>query len=156
LAVGLVVGLAAVSLVAAWAALCFSDLGGLLCVRPPLFVKESSYRAVLEEIGAGRITTGPEGTAPLPGRYTGLTPRDEVFIDRRPGGVVLVLFPVWYGRGGDLQGYLHASRPLADADYYTVDWGPGGVHQHLTVAGVEFLSAEPVRPPWYWVWRRVD
>jgi hypothetical protein len=85
-----------------------------------------------------------------------VTPGGKVYAETRPGNHLLVLFPTCYGRGSDLQGYLYSNVPLTTRDYYTVNWGAGGIARHLKVGPIDLLTVNPVEAPWYEVTRLVD
>ena len=77
------------------------------------------YQAVIELLARDPSALPPvddHGRTRLTGRFVGLTPRDEMVVDRRSDGSFLALFPTFYGKGATLAGLLYASRPLGDAD----------------------------------------
>lgn len=116
----------------------------------------SSYAPVVAAITSGTLAVPPDGIVRLPAAWHGLTPRNIVNVERRPDGRVFILFPTFYGRGDDVDGWLYCTGPLRPADFYTIDWGPGGKGSHLDAAGYKMLSVETRDPPWYWVTRRLD
>lgn len=133
-----------------------SIFAGLLGVLPPLWFKRPVYLRVVQAIQQGKLTSKSYVISSLPLMYKGVAPRDKVLCERNPNGRLLVLFPTWYGRGSDLQGYLYCSSPLTKKDYYSVDWGAGGVVEHVAVCGIDLLSVEKVDNNWYTVMRRLD
>ncbi len=136
---------------------CGSDIGGIIGLWPRLFLHANGYMAVVRQIETGALKPGPKAAIAVPSGLRSVSPDGNVYAERKPDGRVFVLFPIWYGRGKtDLQGYLYCSRPLKAADFSEVDWGSGGVWRQLTICGRNYLSAEHVRGPWWWVWRRVD
>ena len=119
--------------------------------------KEGKYLGVIGKIEAGTIKPGGKSPVKLPAQYGGITPMDEVYVEKRPGGKLLVLFPTWYGRGSDVEGFLYCSQPLGPADFYQVDWGVGGKHEHLDVGEASLLTVKRhLRGPWHKAGRRLD
>ena len=92
--------------------------------------RSAKFDPVVQEIHSGVIAVPTNGIVQLPQRFAGLTPRDEVYAEKKPDGRLLILFPDWYGRGSDVEGWLYCSGPLQASDYYTIDWGAGGKQQH--------------------------
>ena len=121
--------------------------------RPPV----GAYIPVVTAMSNGTIAIpAGAGIVQLPAAFAGLTPKNEVIVERRAGGRLFILFPTWYGRGADLEGWLYTSGPLVATDYYTIDWGTGGVHQHLDVADCKMLSVGRPQSSWCAVSRRLD
>lgn len=129
-----------------------SELGVLLGLMPPFAAKRAQYGRVLDELHKGTLKTPSLPVVMLPQRYAGLTPRETIYVERRPNGQLLVLFPTWYGRGADLQGYLYTSAPLAGTDF-TVR--PDGIRE-ISACGFDYLMTEDVQDNWYAVIRRMD
>ncbi len=123
---------------------------------PPLSSRLSQYESIVSDINSGEIAPDASGICQTPESYAGVTPRGEVFIGASTTGKTLVLFPTWYGRGGDVDGYLHASAPLVGAEYYSIDWGAGGTRRHIDVGAANMLSVSLVHTNWYWATRRLD
>jgi hypothetical protein len=119
-------------------------------------IKDGSYMTIVHEIEAGRIAPASEGRADLPAAYGGLTVDDQVIVERRSDGRLLVVFPTWRGKGGNFSGYLYASRPLASGDFHETDWGSGGLRRETTIAGLDYVEAVSLHGPWYKVSRGVD
>ncbi len=119
-------------------------------------LEDGSYMAIVREIEAARITPDPDGRAHLPTAYAGLAADNEIAIERRPDGRLLVIFPVWRGKGANFSGYLYASAPLVPADFHEIDWGAGGVRKQTTIGGLDYVEARPLHGPWYQVSRGVD
>ena len=116
----------------------------------------SRYQPVVLQIQKGILTANKSGIVRLPKSFVGLTPRGEVYAERKPDGRLFVLFPTWYGRGADIEGYLYCSQPLYPSDYHSIDWGSGGVHDQIDVAGHKMLTAKPYKSNWYSITRRLD
>jgi hypothetical protein len=114
------------------------------------------YQPIVRGIAAGTLTAPASGILRLSGNFAGVTPRDEIYVETRADGRLLILFPRRYGRGADLEGYLYCRGGLRPADSYVVDWGASGVHTHIAVAGRDLLTATPYAPNWYAISRRVD
>jgi len=114
------------------------------------------FAPVVQAIQSGQLSVQTNGIFRLPQRFAGLTPSDDVFVERRPDGVLFVLFPTWYGRRNDLEGFLYCARELQASNYYTIDWGAGGKRQHIDVAGRDMLTVQNYRSHWYRVTRRLD
>jgi hypothetical protein len=154
----LFVGLAAVMMVgfialAIFAARLNSVFG---FVGPSLNSRLSDYQTIVADIKSGAISADASGACTLPSVFDGVTPRGLVYTGTTPTGTTVVLFPTWYGRGSDVDGYIHSSAPLVAGDYYTINWGSGGNAQHLDVGSIDMLSVSAVRGSWYWGSRRLD
>lgn len=123
------------------------------CSNPP-----AKYQPIVQAIEGGTLTRITDGVIKLPPELAGITPRDEIYIEKKADGRMFVLFPTDYGRGDDLDGYLYCSGGLLPSDYYSIDWGAGsgGTQQHINVAGKQMLSVEEYQPNWYRVTRRLD
>ena len=117
---------------------------------------DPAFAAVAEAIRSGAARLPGNGRQTLPARFAGLTPQDVVFVDIRRDGRTFVLFPTFLGKGSDVDGWLYCSETLTPSDYTCVNWGEGGVRQHLAVAGLDFLTVLSQRGHWYFVRRRVD
>jgi hypothetical protein len=111
---------------------------------------------VLRDLRDGKLTRAAAGRVRLPAKYQELTARDEVFVEEKSDGRLFVLFPTWYGRGDDMDGWLYCSGELRPSDFYTLDWGTRGKHRHIDIAGRKMLSVTEDRPHWYWFTRRLD
>ena len=118
--------------------------------------REAEFATVVQDIQTGVIPVAANGSVPLPERFAGLTPRNEIFVERKPDSRLLVLFPTWYGRGDDIEGLLYCSSALKAEDFYTVDWGQGGRRQHIDIAGRDMLTVRGFKEHWYYVSRRID
>lgn len=126
-------------------------------IGPSLNSRLTGYQSIIADINSGAIVPNASGACTLPNTFDGVTPRGEVFTATTPTGSTVILFPTWYGRGADVDGYIHSSAPLAAGDFSTIDWGSGGnVQQHLDVGSVDSLSVSPVSGTWYWGSRRLD
>lgn len=135
--------------------LCFAVAA--LCVALFLFDSGTAkFEPILFDIQTGTLIFKTNGALTLPAKFAGNTPKNEIFIEKTLDGSLFVLFPTWYGRGSDLEGLLYCSRPLAPSDSYSIDWGPGGIHQHMDVGGCNMLSIDALKPNWYKVSRRLD
>lgn len=116
----------------------------------------SKYQTVVQQIEQGSLTANDAGVIQLPESLKNLAPRGEVYIERKPDNRLLILFPTGYGRGNDIEGYLYCSESLQPSDYYQIEWGAGGVGNHIDVAGWDMLTTENLQPNWYKVSRRLD
>jgi len=114
------------------------------------------YEPVVTDIQSGALVIHTNGAVRLSGKFDGLTPDDQIFVEKKPDGSLFVLFPTWYGRGNDLDGVLYCSRDLLPSDYYTIAWGSGGKQQHIDVGGRDMLTVHDYKPHWYKVSRRLD
>lgn len=137
---------ALLAIAAVWSA------GQLVGCSPPT----AGYEPVVAAITSGALTVPADGVVKLPPTWHGLTPDNIVNVETRPDGRTFILFPTYYGRGSDVDGWLYCSGPIGPADFHTIDWGPGGKGSHLDAAGYKMLSVETRNPPWYWVTRRLD
>jgi hypothetical protein len=116
----------------------------------------SRYASVVADIEHGILAAPTNGILRLPARFSAVAPRAEVYVEKKLDGRLLVLFPPWYGRGADMEGFLYCSGALARSDFYCIDWGAGGVHEHLDVGGRDILTVKDLKPHWYRVTRRLD
>jgi hypothetical protein len=116
-------------------------------------VKRAAYWEVIQGIMDGRLN-GNSFALDLPTDYPDVAPRDRVLFERHPDGRLWVIFPLWYGKGADLQGYLYSNIPFRPQDF-TPDDGRGPA-QHLDICGLDYLAATQVDANWCWVIRRVD
>ncbi|MBV9868875.1 MAG: hypothetical protein JO316_26310 [Abitibacteriaceae bacterium] len=126
-------------------------LAGLMVLRPNPVAR---YQLIVQQIQQGVLTANKAGVVRLPAAFSELAPRGEVYAERKADGRLFVLFPTWYGRGADMEGYLFCSQALRPSDYYAVNWGAGRVQSHIDVAGRDMLTVEPYKPNWYT--RRLD
>jgi hypothetical protein len=76
----------------------------------------ASFTHVAHEILSGRLNEHPVGLVVLPQAHASLTADGRVYVTRKNGGLVLILFPTWRGKGSNLEGYLFCSRRLKAAD----------------------------------------
>lgn len=153
-----IIGLATVMLVcvialAIFAARLNSSFG---FVGPSLNSRLSDYQAIIADIKSGAIAPDASGVCTLPNALDGVTPRGVVYTGTTPTGSTVVLFPTWYGRGSDVDGYIQSSAPLVAGDYYSINWGAGGNGQHLDVGSIDMLSVSSFHGSWYWGSRRLD
>jgi hypothetical protein len=116
----------------------------------------SKYLPVVSSIASGTTKVPANGVVGLAPTWPGLTPRDVAYAERRPDGRLFILFPTWYGRGQDIEGWLHCSGPLGPADFHNVNWGGTNNQAALDAAGYDLLTVESQSPPWYRVTRRLD
>jgi hypothetical protein len=76
----------------------------------------------------------------------------RVLVSRRPDGLLLVAFKIWYGRRSNMAGYLYASRPLAAVDM--------GADPHnnpaVLVGGVPLHIESKIDDQWSFVSYRLD
>jgi hypothetical protein len=117
-----------------------------------------AYQPIVVAITNGTLVVPPTpgGEVKLSAALSGVTPRDEVIVERRPDGRLFILFPTWYGRGQDIEGWLYCSGPLKSTDFYIVDWGAGGKVDHIDVADRKMLTVISKGSTWYRVSRRLD
>jgi hypothetical protein len=78
------------------------------------------YDPVIEQLASGKLDGDSIGRVDLSRAFQGLTPKDEMFITRRTDGSFLAFFPTYYGPGICIAGVLYTSRPLQDADTYSI------------------------------------
>jgi hypothetical protein len=116
----------------------------------------SSYAPVVTAISNGALAVPAYGIVTLPANWKGLTPRGVVKVERRPDGRLFILFPTFYGRGDDVDGWLYCSGPLTPTDFYTINWGAGGIQQHIDACGYKMLTVSSQASPWYGITRRLD
>ena len=128
-----------------------TDMGGLFGLKPPLFAKRAQYLEIVEATKSGKLRPDANGIISLKGQFEGATKESKVFWERRPDGREFFIFPVWYGRGMDLQGFLFTTSPLVPSDYYQAYGYPV-----ITVCHLSVLNVTPQGGAWYWVIRRMD
>jgi hypothetical protein len=114
-----------------------------------------SYLRIVGEINAGRLKPDGRGMIVLPPSFHGETARDVVYSDRRPGGRLFVLFPTWYGRGDDIEGYVYVRGGLRNSDFYDVIWS-GKPIAFIDVASRQMLMVTSQSGDWAKVTRRLD
>lgn len=114
------------------------------------------FAPAVQKIRDGLLKPDRAGTIHLPAEFKGMTPRNEVYVEQKADGRLLILFPAAYGRGKDIEGYLFCSANLLPSDFYAIDWGKGGIIQHINVAGWDMLTVENHGTNWYRVTRRLD
>lgn len=81
------------------------------------FRKRQALR-IVTDVKSGQLQANRDGVAVLPLNLASTTIDGRVYATRRPGGLLLILFPLWRGKGSNLRGYLFTSRPLTGADTY--------------------------------------
>jgi hypothetical protein len=117
--------------------------------------ERAQYMSVIEELREGSISPDAEGMVPLPTKYRGLVVRDAIYAGRLRDGRLVVLFPTWYGRGADLEGYVYVAGGLNASDFYTVLWS-GRPVEFIDVGSRRLLSVDCQRGDWAWISRRLD
>jgi len=155
----LLIVIACATLIAGWffyLGLTITDFGGLIGLKPPLWLRESRYIEVVRDIEEKRLVPGnPTGgvfsqasasfVVQLPSSKQSLTPHGIVFAEERSDGRWFVLFPTWYGFHHDVRGYLYCSEPLTPEDFQlNTGWGIEAV----LICG-QALKVSHVRGPWY-------
>jgi hypothetical protein len=78
--------------------------------------KPTDFAPVVADLMSGRLRPDGHGIVVLPRRYSSLTRGGQANYLRKNNGLVLILFPTWRGRGGDLRGCLYHNKPLSEAD----------------------------------------
>lgn len=116
----------------------------------------ADFEDVVQKVKEGSLKPNKDGVIVVPIKSAEGVVNNEIFVEKRNDGLLLVLFPTKTGRGDDLEGFLYCSRELRPSDYYTVNWGEGGVHKHIDVATRYLLTVERLTPNWYSVSRRLD
>ena len=114
------------------------------------------FAPIVQAIHSGTLAIPTNGVVTISPNFSGLTARNEVYVEKKADGRLLILFPTKYGRGDDLEGYLYCSGKLQPTDYYTIDHGSGGRHQYLDVAGRKMLTVKYYKANWHLVSRRLD
>src|SRR5436309_3540852 len=76
----------------------------------------AKFDPIVKEIQTGALSIPTNGPVRLPPRFHGVTPRDEIFVERKADGRLFVLFPTWYGREEDIEGLLYCSRAPLPSD----------------------------------------
>lgn len=115
------------------------------------------YLAIVERVNTGEIGVDTDGRSVLPSAFKGIVCRDEIYVRRTTDGRLIFLFPTWYGRGADIEGYLYVNGGLKTSDMYPVQWGIGKKPEMYLDVGVrDMLSTNKICHDWYWVSRRLD
>jgi hypothetical protein len=125
-------------------------------VGPSLNSRLNDYQSIIADFNSGALTPDSSGVCQLPTAYNGVTPKSRIYIGTTPTGSTVILFPTWYGRGSDVDGFIHSSAPLVAADYYSINGGAGGTQQHLDFGSIDMFSVSPVQGSWYSGSRRLD
>ena len=115
----------------------------------------AKYEPIIRQIEANQLgASGP--VIDLSKAFPGVTPRDEMFITRRPDGSFVALFPTYYGKGISIGGLLYTSRPLRPEDTYLAVFGTALDRRQIDVGSWAKLSLDDrVNEHWYRVSRGV-
>lgn len=124
-------------------------------------------RLIAAEIMAGQLVPDAAGLVKLPSSLSNATKFGRVYVTRKRGGLLLILFPTWRGRHSTLAGYLYCSRPLTKADppldryartHQEVEViGPVLSHFSKKNAGLLGVTVQrKVKPQWYYVDYELD
>jgi hypothetical protein len=143
-------------------ALSSTAVGGMLGLKPPLWLFESRYIEVMNDITTGTATKSKAGpfslvdyadfVVQLPPAHQKLTPLGIVFAEERSDGRWFVIFPTSHGFHHDLMGYLYCSEPLTPEDF---EINSGSGFEAVMVCG-QALQVTHITGPWYSVDRGFD
>jgi hypothetical protein len=75
----------------------------------------TGFSKIYTLVEKGQIVPDKYGYAKLPEQFAPSTKHGTIYVTRK-GNLLMVLFPVWNGKGSNLRGYLYTSRPLNSAD----------------------------------------
>ena len=114
------------------------------------------YAPIIAQIQANKLQPDSNGKLNLPAEFHGIVNGDAVFISKLSGNRMAILFPTWFGRGSDIEGYVYVEGGLIKSDFYTVTWGGGTSYDYINLGDRNMLSVTPQCGYWYWVTRRLD
>jgi hypothetical protein len=75
------------------------------------------FKKIYTLVQKGQIIPDQDGYAKLPEQFSSSTIYGNIYITRK-GDLLMVLFPTWIGKGSNLKGYLHTSRPFKSTDIH--------------------------------------
>jgi hypothetical protein len=112
--------------------------------------RTSRYQPIIDAYAGRQIFPDSVGRITLTPPYTGLTPRDEIFVQRRPDGAFLAFFPTFYPKGAEIAGLLYTSRPFEQTDWFRHGLGIDLVHPFLNVGPWSHLRIDSrIDEHWY-------
>jgi hypothetical protein len=77
---------------------------------------EAECSRIAAEVVDGKLVPDTSGLVVLPAPLANATSGGVVYVTRKSGELLLVLFPMWRGHDSNMGGYLFCSRPLTKAD----------------------------------------
>jgi hypothetical protein len=79
------------------------------------FRKEEAQKIVTGVINH-TLPADRSGRVKLPPSLASASKDGGVYVTRKRNGQILILFPTWQGKGGNVRGYLFCSRPLTKTE----------------------------------------
>jgi hypothetical protein len=127
---------------------------------------EAAYRRVVAAISARRLLPDTSGLVTLPASLSSIAKFGKVYVTRKDGGLLLVLFPTWRGKGSNVAGYLCSSRTLSKADTHVEFYtgrseaievnGPRVWPRGKRAGPIQVTLERMVSPQWYYVSYTLD
>lgn len=87
----------------------------LVSFRDIRSLQRGKMRRIMERVEQGTLRPDEAGVVLLPAKLSLASCNGKAYVLRR-GELLLVFVPVWFGKGGNVQGNLICNRPLTDAD----------------------------------------
>jgi hypothetical protein len=90
----------------------------LICLQSSAAIQWNQPLAerVVAEVSKRMLKPDANGMVVLPVRYASVSKTGRVYVSHRGKGLTVILFPLWTGKGGNVDGYLFCNRSLAAAD----------------------------------------
>jgi hypothetical protein len=111
------------------------------------------YQPLIDRLASnpGEFEADPMGRVDISKNFPGLTPHDEIFLQRRDDGSFLALMPTFYpGKGIAIGGLLYSSRPLRLEDTYVKATGTSLDRRLVDVGGWTKLRLDTrIDDHWY-------
>ncbi|HET6441021.1 MAG TPA: hypothetical protein VFH53_01490 [Phycisphaerae bacterium] len=127
-------------------------------IRAERFDWEKAER-VIAEIRAGRLRPSPDGEVVMPDEFSQLICDGSVYVTQYPNGGEAYLFPIWTGKGSNLQGFLRIEGAVSDLFWHR---GEGTFYEAILPVGggapkmgeIEIVSERSTN--WFCVSRTAD
>src|SRR5436309_1275188 len=113
-----------------------------------------SFTHVAHEILSRKLKETADGIVVLPQEYTSATVDGKVYVTRKSGGLTLLLFTTWRGKGSNLRGYLFCSRPLRTTEIHKDSYN--SKTDAVEVKGPRPITPSPVGEVEVWLERRIN
>src|SRR5579871_2752242 len=72
---------------------------------------QKTCQAVFDQVRSGTLSADRDGVVKLPSRTAWCTSDGSVYVTRRKTGALMVLFPMWRGKGRNVTGYVFCLGP---------------------------------------------
>ena len=114
------------------------------------------YQPIITSLTSGPFASSPTGRVDLASQFPGITPQNEMFLNRRDDGSFVAFFPTFYGKGVTIGGLVYTSRPLRLEDTYVRALGTTLDRRFIDVGPWNKLSVDSrVNEHWYRVSRGI-